>query len=386
MSLSKNAYLKKLTAGMRMPSARVGKSLDGASPPSVFIGSWNYPKVYAGPMLAPRHGDIAEWDRPESWIPGGRSQEDIIGYRLNLVRGKRRLLVTDVDNSFATRLQELALASRSLESEARFLKEPRGASFSGYHAPYGPSAMMDRFELGNPKWDRNLEKAFYDWDWKAADAVCHLHRSGVPFSSIQKAFSAGTLGSKQRRRMVPTRWSITACDSAIGKSMLEKVRRYEPIGRPRVYEFSSLHNYYAVLLTPTAWQYEWMEAFLHVMGGEEVLFSDYERNPGKRGYSRVGGCYYSGKMGVLEAMEREKIQAGAVILREAYRGYVPLGVFNVRENVRNAMAGPYREFDELDTAVSYLDNKLSLGANRFMGQSDVFIDVAKNRQPTLWDF
>jgi hypothetical protein len=28
-------------------------------------------------------------DMPESWIPGQKTQEEIIGYRLNLVRGKR---------------------------------------------------------------------------------------------------------------------------------------------------------------------------------------------------------------------------------------------------------------------------------------------------------
>ncbi len=54
------------------------------------------------------------------------------------------------------------------------------------------------------------------------------------------------------------------------------------------------------------------------MGNEELIFSDFENNGGKKGYSRVGGCYYSCKMAVLEALEREKKQAGAIILREAY--------------------------------------------------------------------
>lgn len=49
-------------------------------------------------------------------------------------------------------------------------------------------------------------------------------------------------------------------------------------------------------------------------------------------------------MAVLEALERERRQAGAIILREAYAGYVPLGVFNVRENVRNAMHQKPLEF------------------------------------------
>ena len=64
MLKGKEAYLKKLTANVTMRSIDVGKELDGSTPPSVFIGSWNYPKVYAGPMIAPQHGDTAIMDLP----------------------------------------------------------------------------------------------------------------------------------------------------------------------------------------------------------------------------------------------------------------------------------------------------------------------------------
>ncbi len=108
-----------------------------------------------------------------------------------------------------------------------------------------------------------------------------------------------------------------------------------------------------------SWQYEWMEAFLRILGNEELIFSDYENNGGKKGYSRVGGCYYSCKMAVLEALAREKKQAGAIILREAYSGYVPLGVFNVRENVRNAMQEKALPFEDMKSALGYICSKLA---------------------------
>ncbi len=54
-----------------MQSVDVGKEIDGSTPPSVFIGSWNYPKVYAGPMIAPLSGDTTIMDMPESWNPTG---------------------------------------------------------------------------------------------------------------------------------------------------------------------------------------------------------------------------------------------------------------------------------------------------------------------------
>jgi len=60
MMMGKGAYLKRISSSARIPSVSVGRDLEGSTPPSVFIGSWNYPKVYAGPMIAPVHGDTRD--------------------------------------------------------------------------------------------------------------------------------------------------------------------------------------------------------------------------------------------------------------------------------------------------------------------------------------
>jgi hypothetical protein len=386
MIRSKNAYLQKLTANMKMKSVSVGQELEGSTPPSVFIGSWNYPKVYAGPMLVPFQGDTTIMDSPESWIPGEKTQNDIIGYRLNLVRGKQQIKIEDVNNSFVEKLQEISLSSSSIDSEAKFGNRPRGLSFSEENTPHGPSALIEKFDIETVKWDRELEKVYYDTDLKAREAVTDLHSKGLPFSNIQKAFSVGTMGTGKRRRLVPTRWSITACDSTLADELLKRVRNYDIIDTYRVYEFSSLNNYYAVLLTPNEWQYEWMEAFLRLMKNEELLFSDYENNAGKKEYSRVGGCYYSCKMAVLDALEKEKKQSGAIILREAYQGYIPLGVFNVRENVKNAMEQPYKEFEDLKQSLTYVSQKLKLPVDKFIKKSDLLKEMLQSRQTTLDSF
>jgi hypothetical protein len=382
----KEAYLKKLTANVNMRSVEVGKELGGSTPPSVFIGSWNYPKVYAGPMIAPQYGDTAIMDTPESWIPIGKTQEDIINFRLNLVRGKRQIKVNDLNSRFVGKLQEISLSSASIDSEVEFNRIPKGTSFSDEHTPFGPSAMIEKFDIGNTRWNDSLEKVYYDDDLLASDALAMLNEKGLPFSSIQKAFSVGTMGLKRRRRLVPTRWSITACDSNIGRNLLKSVRQYDLIDCFKVYESSSLNNYYAVLLLPTFWQYEWTEAFLHILGNEELIFSDFEYNSGKKGYSTVGGCYYSCKMAVLEALAKEQKQAGAIILREAYPGYVPMGVFNVRENVRNAMRQVPKEFCDMKSVLEYVSSKLQLPLTRFEGEGTILREMRKCRQTTLSNF
>ncbi len=385
--IGKGAYLKQLTtATMQMKSVEVGRELDGSSPPSVFIGSWNYPDVYAGPMIAPRHGDTAIMDMPESWISGYKTQEDIIGYRLNLVRGKHRVNTSDLDNRFIEKLQDISLSERSIESEVSFASQPQGMSFSEEHTPFGPSAPIEKFEIESGKWNRDLEHVYYDTDLKSREAVIDLHKKGVTFSSIQKAFSVGTMGQKYRRSLVPTRWSITACDTMIGDNLLAEVKKCTPIDTWRVHEFSSLHNNYAVILMPTGWQYEWSEAFLHILGNEELVFSDHEGNKKKTEYSPLGGCYYTCKMAVLEALAREQKQAGAIILREALPGYVPMGVFNVRENVRSAMLQPAREFEDIKAALSHLSGSFTLPIRRFIEEGALLRNTLRQRQCTLNDF
>ncbi len=385
--IGKGAYLKQLTAAtMQMKSVEVGRELEGSSPPSVFIGSWNYPDVYAGPMIAPMHGDTTIMDMPESWIPGNKSQDDIIGYRLNLVRGKHRIHATNLDNRFVEKLQEISLSTGSIESEIAFTSRPEGMSFSEEHTPFGPSAPIESFEIQGEKWDQTLEKVYYDTDLRAAEAVVDLHKSGVPFSSIQKAFSVGTMGRSGGRHLVPTRWSITAVDTTIGDRLLTEVKKCPVIDTIRVHEFSSLHNNYAVILMPTGWQYEWSEAFLKVLGNEELVFSDHEGYKKKTEYSHLGGCYYSCKMAVLEALAREQRQAGAIILREANRGYVPMGVFNVRENVRNAMKQPGHEFEDIRSALSHISQKFTLPINRFIEEGALLRDVLRQKQTRLNDF
>ena len=388
MSVGKGAYLKKITSSLPVHarSVNVGREIEGSSPPSVFIGSYDYPHVFAGPMIAPVHGDTRIMDTPESWIPASMTQEEIIDFRLSLVRGKHQVHATDIDNRFVGKLQEIALSSGSIESEATFLDVPSGLMFSDEAAPHGPSARIEHLAIEGAGWDRDLEKVYHDTDLPAAEGVVALHAKGIPFSQIQKAFSVGAMGTGRNRKLVPTRWSITACDTTIGNNLLQDVKRCSVIDSYRVHEFDSLNNHYAVILTPTPWQYEWIEAFLHVLGRDEMVFADHEGNRGKKGYSSVGGCYYSCRMAVLDALASEGVQAGAIILREARKGYIPLGVFNVRENVRHAMASQFTEFESLNDALAHASGSFSLPVSRFTEESTLLKNMKRERQMVLSSF
>ena len=95
-------------------------SIDGSSPPSVFVGRYGYPKVRVGPMIPPLHGDTAIYDKTELWA--GKSLEEIANYRLSLVRGVASLKVNDTSGRYLESLQELAMSERPADSEASFEK------------------------------------------------------------------------------------------------------------------------------------------------------------------------------------------------------------------------------------------------------------------------
>ncbi len=117
-----------------------------------------------------------------------------------------------------------------------------------------------------------------------------------------------------------------------------------------------------------------------------MVFSDHEGYRGKKEYSSVGGCYYSCKMAVLEALARQGVQAGAIVLREARHPYIPLGVFNVRENVRGAMQQPYQEFEDLKSALTDIGPSMELPMSRFVEEGTLLRNHLRARQTTLDSF
>ncbi|MEM2954460.1 MAG: hypothetical protein QW625_00710 [Candidatus Nanoarchaeia archaeon] len=385
MFRGKYAYLSKLTENQKIISLnldKIGTKLEGSSPPSVFIGSYNYPKVFVGPMLSPLESDTSTFDLPEIWILSNKTTREIMSFRLNLIRGKSLLSIYDLENKIVQKLQEMALAKHYVYSEAEFKTKPKGSVLSEEHLPFGPSAPIKKFEIENVKWQKDLEKVYYDKDLKAKDAIISLYSKNLFLSQIQKAFSVGVMGSKDNRKLVPTRWSITATENIIGDWLLEEIKQNQVIENYQVFEIKIHNNYFAILLMPTPWQYENFEAFIHILGDEVMFFSDWESFNGRKKYSEQGGCYYSVRLAIAEYLKRINRQAGAIVFREAYRGYIPLGVWMIREAVRCALKNTPKEFFNLKDALTYIKNNLFLPLDCFISKS-ILLNRATNQSNLL---
>ena len=352
--------------------------LEGASPPSVFVGRIGYPKVSIGPMIPPSKGDTSIIDTPELWL--NKKLDEIVDFRSQLVRGKFSIDVYDVNNSnrIVEYTRELALSKNSVFTDALFEKKPYGRiAFYDEIQPHGPSAPLKKLDITNPKYDQHIEKAFYDTDLTSKDAVLHTYKSGVLVSKIQRAFSIGAFGVNKYRKFVPTRWSITAVDSLIGNELIKKTKTCPYINEFRIYYLNQFDNRWIVLLTPTEWQYELIEAWYpnttwNPYGSTISIFNSYEFYEGRTTYAEIGGCYYAARLAVNELLNSERRQAGVVILRETHPGYImPIGVWNVRESVRSALKKDYRKFDTLNNALLHISEIMAIPIQRWIKNSAI---------------
>jgi hypothetical protein len=352
------------------------EDIAGASPPSVFVGRIGYPYVYAGPLVPPVQEDTSLYDLPEFWF--GKPIDEIVGFRSMLIRGKHRVHVQRFEEAgkIIEKTRELALAINPVDVELILKKKPRGFLLLDDEVqPFGPSAPIRDLRVGNTRWDHQIEKAYGDTDLKAAEAVLELYSKGVLVTKIQRAFSVGAFGLEKNRRLVPTRWSITAVDSTISKALMENVKTFPEISEFRVYESRYLDNIFEVLMVPGKWSYEAIEAWYpgtvwNPSGRNVVMFSDWEGYEGRTTYAEIGGCYYAARLAVCEQLVKERRQATVIVLREAHPGYImPVGVWQVRENVRNAMRQKPFIFKTLDESLKFVASRFQIPIQQWIMRS-----------------
>ena len=354
-------------------------SISGSSPPSVFVGTYSYPKVFVGPMVPPIHGDTSLLDSPEQWT--GKTLEEIVNFRLNLVRGIQKISVNQTEGRYIENLQELVMSSKPTDSDLEFFKTTSSnISLDGESPPFGPIGEIKSAKFSNSSPEKSIEKIFYDKDLKSQDAVLNLYHSGIEISQIQKCFSIGMLGKE--RKLVPTKWSITATDDIISKSLTNDILDYSLIDSYKVFSYEHLGNLFSIILFPHRWIYEMIEAWYS--DGVLGFGSDFEDARGIDHPPAIAGAYFAAKLAVVEYLAKNKIQSGVLVLRDLRPEYaIPVGVWQVREGVRSAMTKKALIADDFENALNIASNKMSISKNEWLSKGNI---VRLMKQKTIADF
>ncbi|MBN1800372.1 MAG: hypothetical protein JW891_02640 [Candidatus Lokiarchaeota archaeon] len=391
--------------------------LFGASPPGFFVGRFGYPNVNIGPLVPLSELgsklDITDFhilDAPEIWF--GKPMVDIVQYRSSLVRSNFSINVRiDKEKSKNTlpiktsklldASRELSMAARPVDTETKLEKMRMGLTMDNHALPVGPTGKTEQIRIDeNVKVHPKVDYCVSDGDLKASEAISeHLYFKGhVPQSTIERVFSAGLLGEEKNRKIVPTRWTITAIDDIVSKRLIQEIKKFPEINDYRMFESTYLDNHFKILLFPGKFAFDMNEVWapnslwnVSLSGNNKALtpqiMNDYEFYSGRKKYaSNITGAYYAARKSVCEYLYDIRKQARVLIFREVSGGYiVPLGVWVIRETVKNALEkAPPRVLDNFENSLKEMGNGLMVDLKSWQKKSTL-INFIKN-QRTLDDF
>jgi DNA repair protein NreA len=348
----------------------IGPKVKGITPPEIFVGRHGYPMVRAGPVV-PLAPDAEKPKQPSL----GMNMGEIISLRASAVRSEARVGVMEAESpgKLLESFQEIAMSSTPVGTEVSFLKPPKPKlNFDGVAAPSGPSGEIKSLEITtNPAVPRKVDEAVEEREG-ASIAVGELYNAGVGVDHISRLISLGLLGKE--RKLVPTRWSITASDDMLGKAMIESIVDAPLIGDYLLYSGEGLGNHFEILLTPRPYSFELVEIWMpgSAWAPEGWIVSDREDNTGKKGYSPLAGGYYAARLAALEYLAQAGRQAGILAVREVSRSYwAPLGVWVVRDAARQSMIARPCKFDSPKAALDEIEKRISTPVGKWLPKASL---------------
>lgn len=366
----------------KMQSKPVSKDFEGSAP-AVFVGRVGYPELNVGILTPPQiEEDAWEYDAPRHWGSNDYAIPQLIDLRSGLINSRFKVNARR-RNKFLELSQEIGMASKPVDVEINLEDKPKfKLNMDSFLAPTGPNAQLTKAILAsNPKVDSRVEKIVYDTDVKANTGMLELFDKGFDENFLSKLLSIGNMGVKKDRRLVPTRWSITAVDDNVGKRYIEEIKDYNT-DTYKAYFGSYLGNYYLILSFPDVWSYELFETYLPKASWnptEEVAFAtDYEGFDGRKDYAdETAGGYYAARLPILQKLSNENKQASILALRFITgEYYCPLGVWVVREAARKAMMSNPIEFESMDLMMDYakllIKKKFSYDLNNILKESILY--------------
>ena len=385
----------------QIPNIKVNKSFKQdffGSAPAPFIGRFGYPNINIG-LLSPQFlGEMKHYDSPKLWSDNNFKINQIATLRYGLVNSRTKWSVKDIlkGGKFLEIIQEVGMAKKAAEVEVGLQKQPQLQFKSEKEVtPWGPASEIKKARItSNTKVDQRVQKIVSDTDLKAASGIIKLYQKGFEENSLTKLISTANLGLKNNRKLVPTRWSITAVDDTLGKDLINNIKQLQ-VGDYQIYFGGSWGNYYLIMFFPEVWSYELFEMYLERKVNPwsqkgDFYSTDYENYSGRKSYAEeCAGGYYAARLGILEKMINNKRQNSCLVLRFISNDYdVPLGVWVCREATRKSLNEKPISFSSQELMFKYAEElikrKLGFDIKYLLNKSKLLQE--KKQQKRLVEF
>ncbi len=360
---------------------------DAVSP---FIGRFGYPNINVG-ILAPPQQDENAWlfDAPKYWSAENYRIPQIVDFRSSLLNSRSTLNIRQ-QAKLLELSQDIAMSSKPVDVEFQLKEKPKfRLNLNSYMAPTGANAKLKKASLAeNPKIHTKVYKVYDDTDLKAQQALIYLYQNKFDENFLSKLLSVGILGMKTDRKLVPTRWSITATDDMLGKALINEIKGNSPLDIYCSFFGSYLGNYYLVLMFPGIWSYELFETYIPSnwnFNKNLKYTTDYEPYTGRKNYAEnTAGGYYSVRLALIEQLKLMKKQASVLALRFITDEYtMPLGVWVTREATRKAMNTKPLEFSSkgliLEYARKLIKKKFNFNVDYLLKKSKLLANIQNQK-------
>jgi hypothetical protein len=307
--------------------------------PNLLIGTHNYPFVNVGSLVSENFSDQ---DNIKDFIKNKLSINKVLEKRQELVNTKNRMHVKGEVTRYGKQVQELAKSTNAVSSEVHTEKPILQMQLDHTNTPHGPSAQLKKLDITeNTKIPKRIDQISED-NITASNALEELQQKKYDEYYLTKLLSVGTLGKQQNKKIVPTKWSITAVDDHLGKNITQGVLD-QTEHNFELFTGNYFGNYYWIIVQPGRFAYELIEYVLpktiNNSDSEIVVAHDYEFEQGRKSYaSSTTGGYYAARLPVLEYLKQHKRQGRVTVYRIITPEYtVPLGVWVVREGIRQTL-------------------------------------------------
>ena len=370
------------------------QQLNSNSPPSIFIGSkLKYPLVNVG-ILSPLEKDENAWvyDAEKYWAENNFQIGEVVKLRNSLLNSRFQSKVSDarLNKKFVEIAKEIAIASKPVDIEVELKNRLRlGREKDRVVTGVGMRAMLKQAKItSNVKVDRKIDKIIND-EIKASEGIEILYKNNFDEYILSKILSVGVLGLKKNRKLVPTRWSITATDDTLGKKILQNVRDYPWIVNYELFFGEFMGNQYILLFFPGVWSFELFELYLPGSSwnpsSDIKAATDFEQYSGRKNYAfNTAGGYYATRLPILEYLNKEKRQASVIALRiETPSYWAALGVWVCREACRKTLKTRVLKFDSKEEIIKSAEivskNKFNFDNSYLLRQSKLIKNLSEQK-------
>ncbi len=316
------------------------------------VGEKNYP------FLATHN--ISNEDKKTSFFETGKlvkkSYNEILPLKAKSILGStQKNYIKKPKARIVEELRDIYKSKTAIEMQSSFEKE---LSFNKILSSKVAGVMGSQNELTkleaqeNTKTSWKIEK-FTQNDIKAREAIISLYEKGVSEHQIINLLALGSFGIEINRKLVPTKWAISAYDQTIDNYLYKKIQNYSAINQYEIYQDTDKGNDFIIILLPDTYSAEIVETWdlnaTEVLSDKDrqetinhnniIIEQDYVGHNNKLGYPepQCAGGYWATKSPINRFLDKRKKQASYISIRFIDNYEIPLGVVFVRECARKAL-------------------------------------------------